>query len=82
VAALLVLGASWLEVGESEIMKPFKVEKDELFGFAGIEKADWPEGTETFIYIYFERDFTPKQARQFAKWLLKAADLVEKENKK
>jgi hypothetical protein len=81
-ATFLVLGTSWLEVGESEIMKPFKAEKDDRFQFASIEKDNWPKKSEAFIYINFETDFTPKKARQFAKWLLKAADLVEKENKR
>jgi hypothetical protein len=63
-------------------MKPFKIEGDKFQG-ASIETTMEFDPTEigySYIEIIFEREITPVQARKLAKWLMKAADYVEKEN--
>ena len=63
-------------------MKPFKIEGDKLQG-ASIETLSdngYGEVGPSYIEIIFEREITPVQARKLAKWLIKAADYVEKEN--
>lgn len=63
-------------------MKPFKIEGDTFHG-ASIETTMEFDATEvgySYIEIIFEREITPAQARKLAKWLMKAADYVEKEN--
>lgn len=65
-------------------MKPFKIEDDKFQG-ASIETTmefDASEIGYSYIEIIFERDITPVQARKLAKWLMKAADYVEKENER
>lgn len=63
-------------------MKPFKF-KDDKFQSASIGTTMEFDATEigySYIELVFERDITPVQARKLAKWLMKAADYVEKEN--
>lgn len=63
-------------------MKPFKIEDDKFQG-ASVETTMEFNATEigySYIELVFERDITPVQARKLAKWLMKAADYVEKEN--